>query len=100
MISILILTDDVVGWINKIHCCLHTFRERKTSDGYHLENPLFIVDIESDTGERRKRRRYSHIIIDTPMSSDYEKSVIRPLVSNPLIYTNRYLQNLSTDISE
>lgn len=67
MISILILTNDVIGWANKFHCCLHTLRERKTNDGYHLENPLFVVDIENDISKNRKRRRYSHIIIDKPI---------------------------------
>ena len=100
MISILILTDDVIGWTNKIHCCLHTLREHKTNDGYHLENPLFFVDIENDINENRKRRRYSHIIIDKPIPNDYEVAVIRPLISNPVIHTNRYLQILSTDIAK
>lgn len=100
MISILILTNDVIGWTNKFHCCLHTLRERKTNDGYHLENPLFVVDIENDISKNRKRRRYSHIIIDKPIPNDYEVAVIRPLVSNPVIHTNRYLQILSTDIAK
>ena len=100
MISILILTNDVIGWTNKFHCCLHTLRERKTNDGYYLENPLFVVDIENDISKNRKRRRYSHIIIDKPIPNDYEVAVIRSLISNPVIHTNRYLQILSTDIAK
>lgn len=100
MINILILTNDVIEWTNKFHCCLRTLREHKTSDGYHLENPLFVVDIESDINENRKRRRYSHIIIDKPIPNDYEIAVIRPLISNPVIHTRRYLKILSTDITK
>lgn len=99
-VSILVLTNDVPEWVDKFHCCLHTLRERKTSDGYHLENPLFVVDIESGTSGNRKMRRYSHIIIDKPIPNDYEGIVIRPLVSNPVIHTKRYLEIISTDIAK
>ena len=90
MISILVLTDDIVEWVNKFQCCLHTIRERKTSVGYHLENPLFFVDIENDTGLERQRRRYSHIILDKQISNDFETIVIRPLISNPVIHTKNF----------
>lgn len=100
MISILILTDDILEWVQKIKCCLNTLRERKTEVGYHLENPMFTVDIENDTSSNRQQRRYSHIIFDKDIQEDYEKIVIRPLISNPVIHTKRYLKILSVDIAK
>lgn len=88
MISILILTNDVIGWTNKFHCCLHTLRERKTNDGYHLENPLFVVDIENDISKNRKRRRYSHIIIDKPIPNDYEVAMNANIENRELKHQN------------
>lgn len=90
MISILVLTDNVTEWVDKFHCCLCTLREHKTSNGYHLENPVFFVDIESDTSKNRKGRRYSNIIIDKPIQNDYERAVVCPLALNPVIHTKRY----------
>lgn len=89
MISILILTDDTLEWVQKIKCCLNTLRERKTYVGYHLENPMFTVDIENDTSFNRPRRRYSHIILDKYVPENYENIVIRSLISNPVIHTKR-----------
>lgn len=100
MISILILTDNASEWVQKIKCCLNTLRECKTKVGYHLENSMFMVDIENDTRFNRKRRRYSHIIFDKCIQKDYEETVIRPLISNPVIYTTRYLKVLSVDTAK
>lgn len=89
MISILILTDDIPVWVQKIKCCLNTLREHKTDSGYHLENPIFTVDIENDISFNRKQKRYSHIILDKDIQKDYEKIAIRPLISNPVVHTKR-----------
>lgn len=100
MISILILTDELHEWEQKIRNCLQILRSRKTNVGYHLENQIFVVDIEDDVGCNRQRRRYSHIILDKPVHKDFETTIIRPLVSNPVIHTKRYLEILSTDIAK
>ena len=84
MISILILTDNAIDWEQEIRNSLSIFRECKTSNGYHIENRLFTVDIMDDvTG----RKRYSHIIIDKPVDKYAENIVLRPLISNPVIHT-------------
>ena len=84
MISILILTDNICEWEMKIQDSVNVSRELRTSDGYHIENCLFTVDIMSDvTG----RERYSHIIVDKPVDRYVDAVVLRPLISTPVIYT-------------
>lgn len=88
MISILILTDDTGEWARKVRNSLNVLRARTASGGYHIENPLFTVDIMSD--DVTARRRYSHIIIDKPVHQDFENIVLRSLISSPIIHTEKY----------
>lgn len=90
MIRILIFTDKTGEWKQNICSCLNVLREHKIPDGYHIENPLFTVDIVSDATSFRKFHRYSHIILDKPVCQDFEKCIIRPLISNPVIHTQRF----------
>lgn len=93
LISILVLTDDVPEWVNKFHQCLYTVRERKTKDGYHLENPLFVVDIESDVENKLAGSRYTYIIVDKPVPRDYEQTVLRPFIIMNIEHTERYYRH-------
>lgn len=90
MIRVLVLTDDVPEWVNKFHQCLFTVRERRTKEGYHLQNPLFAVDIEKDAEYQLAGSRYSHIIVDKPVSLDYERTVLEPFIMMNIEHTKQY----------
>ena len=84
MINILILTDNIGEWERKMRDTLNVLRGYRTSNGYHIDNLLFSVDIMDDVSGRK---RYSHIIIDKPVNKYAESIVLRPLISNPVIHT-------------
>ncbi len=89
-LKILIITDDQGEWLLKIGHSMCQVKILNSSDGIHCENPMFVVDILSDIARERPMQRYSHVIIDKPVGKVFEDSVIRPLISNPVIHTSRY----------
>lgn len=98
-ISVLIITDNIPKWVNVVQNAINVLRCNKADNGstYHLENPMFYIDIESNTKDYKKRRRYSHIIVDKVINDDFEKCVLRPLISNPVRYTENGKKILSVD---
>lgn len=93
MISVLVLTDDVSTWANKFQNCLSALHEHKTEDDCYLENPMFKVNIKKMLRGLEKEKRYTHIIVDKYISKGYEEEVLRPKISNPVIYERGYFKD-------
>lgn len=89
MISILIITDNAIKWIEKIENSLNLVRKTKWCDGWSFETPMFMVDIMSDVSLQRKQRRYSSIIIDKNIPIEYDKYVLQPMLRS-VIYTRKF----------
>lgn len=93
MIKIMIITDDITEWVQKIKDNIANCNIRKQPSGYYfIYNELFNIIIQSNPVFNIRGREFSCIIIDKYISSVTKELDLRPLLKHSLIETTKALE--------
>lgn len=94
-ISILIITNRCVYWLDTIKKCLKPagfFNKR--NDEYFMENELFEIEIKSQLRESRGQK-YNAIVLDKYISNDTLSKIVMPQMS--IRYTDCYFSDIEKE---
>lgn len=91
-IKILILTDNIPIWKNKIQKNIKIISYMKSKDSNRLiiASDMFIFEIMSMFNEKIRANYYTCAVFDKALDSNTEFNIIRPHVKDQIIYTHNF----------
>lgn len=94
MIKILILTSNISEWVAKVCKNLSDYSARKLNNGkvVLISSDMFRFEIREAFQESVKGSCHSCAILDTYISDEIERYVVRPCVKSSIIHTNNYIK--------
>mgnify|MGYP003303346373 CR=1 FL=1 len=78
MIRILIITNNVLNWIDKIAGNSREYIFRKSNEILFINTPLFYVAITSEINDRSRGQRWNTIILDKDVSDKIYQQILLP----------------------
>lgn len=89
-ITILILTENISNWKNRILKNLKILKYKKCVNGLIIETDLFVFKLMSTFPINSKASVYSIAILDKYIDSDIEYNIIRPCVKRHILYGDNF----------
>ena len=78
MIRILIITDNVFNWVDKIFDNSREYVVRKSNEILFINTPLLYVEITSEIDDRSRGQRWNTIILDKDVSAEIYQQILLP----------------------
>lgn len=90
MIDVLIVTDDLEGWLTKVCYSLNDYRCCKRRDEITIVTEMFRITIKSKFLESFRGSCWSCAILDKFIPHDLLWQCVEPSVKASIRYTNNY----------
>lgn len=85
MIRILIITNNVFNWIDKIVYNSRKYTLRKSNGILFINTPLLSVAIASNINDRSRGQKWNTIILDKDVSDEIYQQILLPSLC-PIVY--------------
>lgn len=85
MIRILIITNDVFNWIDKIVSGSREYAFKKSNKILFINTPLLYVAITSEINDKSRGQRWNTIILDKDVSNEIYQQILLPSLC-PIVY--------------
>lgn len=89
MIRILIITNNILNWIDKIVRCSCEYTFRKSNGIFFINTPLLYVAITSEINDRNLGQRWNTIILDKDVSDEIYQKILLPSLWNIIDLRNK-----------